>query len=375
MYPAYLRPFILILCLCSCHLYAQDAGPQPGFGIEANAIAGMILRHKFSAPIPPVSTEFDVNFVWRTYGKKAWHQQCHFPVIGIGATYTNYGNNAIFGQCVGIYPNLQIPIYRNEKLEWTFRFGDGLGYVTRKYQTTAPVDTQNTIIGSHLNDFAMVMMDVRLYVNKHWNLQAGANFSHISNGDYHQPNLGVNMYGLHFGVQYFPVTSRPKLIVKELPKPKNTWVADIREGISYKEARAVGNPIVPSYITTVYVGRHWKGKNKYYFGADYAFHNDVLAFVQRYQINQGHPRSSSWDGAFIAGNEFLIGRLGLVTQFGIYYHQTYLKFDAAYEKFGGNYYIIRKDHGPLREVFLSAMLLTHGIVAQYSEFGVGVGFW
>jgi hypothetical protein len=59
---------------------------------------------------------------------------------------------------------------------------------------------------------------------------------------------------------------------------------------------------------------------------------------------------------------------------GIYYHQTYLKFDPVYEKIGGNFYLLRKEKGPVKELFLSAVLLTHAIVAEFAEFGIGAGF-
>ena len=368
------RFIISIYCLLLVFSLHAQSDKQDGFGIETNLLAGRIIRHSFSAPIPSMSEALDVNLVWQTYGKKLWHQGCHFPVIGIGATYTNYGSDRVFGQCVGIYPNMQIPIYRSDRLEFTFRLGDGLGYVTRKYQTTKPIDTVNTAIGSHLNDFAIFMLDLRIHLNQHWNLQFGGNFTHISNSDYHQPNLGINMAGTHIGIQYFPTTNRPKRIVREFPKPKNWWVFDIRAALSYKEARANGNPILPAYITAASVGRHWHGKNKLYAGIDYAYHKDIYAFLKNYGVDYGHERAHAWDGGVFVGNEFLVGRLGLITQAGIYYRQTFLKFDPLYEKIGCNYYILKRSGGPLKELFLSAMLLTHGIVAQYSEFGLGVGF-
>jgi hypothetical protein len=182
------------------------------------------------------------------------------------------------------------------------------------------------------------------------------------------------MAGVHVGVQYYPVSCKTKCIIRELPAQKNYWVFNIREGISYKEARAVGSPIVPSYITSAFIGKHWHGKNKLYLGADYAYHTDVYDFLKNYGVDRGHEMGHAWDGAVFVGNEFLIGRLALVTQLGVYYHQTYLKFVPVYEKIGGHYYFLKRPHGPMKEMFLSAMLLTHGIVAEYSEFGIGVGF-
>jgi hypothetical protein len=259
-------------------------------------------------------------------------------------------------------------------VEWTLRFGDGLAYVTRKYQLGPPVDTINTAIGSNLNDFFMFMTDVRFHLNKHWDAQFGANFTHISNADFHQPNLGVNMAGTHIGVRWFPNTSKPEKIYRELPKLPNRWLIEARLGIAQTEARSNGNPELPTYLTTVYASRRWHSKNKYYFGMDYAFHEDTYEELKYWSRFKGHEGAHSWDGGFFAGNEFMVGRLGLIAQMGIYYHQTYLKFDPVYEKIGGNFYLLRKEKGPVKELFLSAVLLTHAIVAEFAEFGIGAGF-
>ncbi len=370
--------FFLLCCYWVLPACAQEQSPAAGFGIEANLLGGKVIKHthKFTAPIPAFSSAFDVNFIWQTYGRKDWQQRRRFPLIGIGVTYTDYGLNQVFGNCIGIYPNLQVPLIRGKNVEWTFRFGDGLGYVTRKYQVTAPVDTLNNAIGSHLNDFAVFMTDVRFHIDEHWQVQVGANFTHISDADYHQPNLGVNMAGIHLGVQYFPVTNTPAHITRELPKLSNRWLVEFRYGMSLKEARApkISDPTVPAYIGTAYVSRRWMGKNKVYAGADYAYHKDVYDFLINYGVDYGHEKNHSWDGAFFVGNEFLEGRVGLVTQLGVYYHQTYLKFDPFYEKIGANFYIIKNEHGAVKELFISAMLLTHEITAEFAELGIGAGF-
>ena len=356
---------------------AQECNPAgSGLGIEANLISGKIIRHekKFTAPIPALSNALDVNFSSKTFGKKEWHQRRNFPVWGVGITYTGYGNNAVFGHCISIYPDLQIPILRWKNLEWTFRFGDGVAYVTKKYQRIYPIDTLNTAIGTHFNDFAILMTDLKIHMDEHWHLQFGANFTHISNGDLHQPNLGVNMGGIHAGVQYFPVTCRPKPMLRDLPKLKKRWLVEARIGVAFNEARAKDSLTVPSYITTFYVSRRWQSMNKFFCGFDYAYHSDVYAFLKNYGVEYGHEMGHSWDGAIFAGNECLVGRFGLVAQLGCYYHQTWLKFDPFYEKLGTNIYLIRQERGPLKELFVSAFLLTHEIVAQYGEFGMGVGF-
>ena len=368
----------IILLLFVSNLHAQDGGSMQGLGVETNFIDGKVIRHtsKFTAPIPHLSTALDLNFVSQTYGKKHWHHLRNFPMIGVGVVYTDYGNDAVFGRCLSVYPNLRIPIIRGKNLEWTFRVGDGLGYVTKKYQRISPIDTVNTAIGSHLNDFAIFMTDLCYNVNRHWRVQFGANFMHISNADYHSPNLGVNVAGTHFGVQYFPTSSRPKPISNDIPKLKNRWLAEIRLGVGYNEANAKGNPELPTYIVSGYASKRWLGKNKFFGGIDYAYHESTYDFLKTYGINYGHEMGHAWDGTVFAGNEFLLGNVGIVTQAGYYYRLTYLKYgnDPLNEKLGVNYYLLQHEKGVVKELFLSAFLTTHMIVAEYAEFGIGAGF-
>ena len=119
--PKYRFPVsVLLFCIFSGPLKGQDQSSLQGFGIEANALAGKVIKHtvKFTAPIPTLSSAFDVNFIWQTYGKKDWQQRRRFPLIGIGLTYTDYGLNPVFGNCIGIYPNLQIPLINSLFLLW-----------------------------------------------------------------------------------------------------------------------------------------------------------------------------------------------------------------------------------------------------------------
>jgi hypothetical protein len=350
-----------------------DAGQ--GRGVEVNWLGGRILKHaaKFTAPIPPMSGAVEVNCLWQTFGRKEWHQRRKFPLLGVGATITDYGYSSIFGYCVSLYPNIQIPLVRRGKFEWTVRIGDGIAYVTKKYQATREVDTVNNAISTNLNNFAIFVTDVRYRVNAHWDVQGGANFTHISNGLYREPNLGINMYGLHVGVRYFPVTSKPKLIMRDLPELSNRWLLQLRAGIGFNQSRTPGQPECPNYVGSMYVSRRWQGKNKMFVGTDFSYHESNYQDLRYWSLFPGNEWDHSWYGAFFAGNEFLLGRVGVVLQAGVYYHEIYLKQDPVYEKLGGNYYLIKREHGFMKELFASCMVKTHRMTAEFIEFGIGVG--
>ena len=375
----YLFKYLLLpamLWIVSFKGFGQDIKPWSGFGVEVNAIGGKVYKHeaKFTLPIPALTTGLDIDFQLKTYGKKEWQQRRKYPTIGIGFSYINYGIDSIYGKCFGIYPNMIVPLISGNKLEWTLRLGDGIGYVTKTYRRTAPVDTINVAIGSHINDFAMIMTDLRYHINEHWDIQAGANIIHISDASFHKPNLGINMIGAHIGVRYSPVTSKPTHIVRELKPLKNRWLAEVRGSMAYVSSYTHGGPLYPVYIASGCVSRRWLSKNKFFGGIDYSYHENIYAYLRNNNLEPGHEAQNSYKSAFFAGNEFLIGRVGIVLQAGVYIKQAYIKLDPVYEKIGGNYYFVQKEHGPIKEFFLCVSVKTDITVAEFGDVGLGIGF-
>ena len=354
----------------------QDIPPWAGFGIETNVIAGKVYKHekKFTLPIPALTTGIDINLLQHTYGKKAWEQRRGYPTIGIGFAYINYGIDAVYGHCFGLYPNLTIPLISGKKLEWTLRMGDGIGYVTKEFRRTTPVDTINVAISAHFNDFVMFMSDLRYHINRHWDMQLGANITHISNSSYHKPNLGINMVGAHLGVCYYPVTAKPAHIASSPEQVKNRWLIQARLSMAFVSAYTSGGPLYPVYITSGYVSRRWISKNKMFVGLDYAYYQSIYSYLRNNEIDPGNEKQNSYKTAVFAGNEFLLGRVGIVMQVGYYLQESALKTSPVYEKIGGHYYFVQKEHGPIKEFFLSAFLKTHETVAELGEVGLGFGF-
>ncbi len=369
--------YILLLCLCGPFIaVSQESKPYTGWGIEANPFIGKVIKHttKFHLPIPERSSGMDVNFVSKRYGKHAWEQRRRFPQFGLGITYTNYGIDSVYGRCIGLYPNITMNLISRKKLEWTLRIGDGIGYVTHFYGRHPITDTINNAIGSHINDYFSFNTDIRYHINDHWDVQAGVSFTHISDASYHQPNLGVNLLSQHIGIRYFPVGRTPKCIVRDLPKLKNRWLVEGRFGMAYTQSEAPLGPLFPVYLGSVYTSKRWISKNKAFAGIDYSYHTGVYAFLRNNEILPGEEAKNSYKTALFVGNEFLLGRVGVMLQIGFYLKQTALKQDIYYQKIGANYYLLQKEKGPIKELFLTGLLKTHKSIAELAEFGIGAGF-
>ncbi|MEZ5017742.1 MAG: acyloxyacyl hydrolase [Flavipsychrobacter sp.] len=374
-----MKPYFLVLLLMFGGMHsslAQTNKPWSGFGIEVNASMGKMIRHtpKFPKQLPNVVTNYELNFIQQTYGRKAWQQRRKFPVVGFAVGYTDYGIDSIYGKCISLYPNLQIPIIKSDKIEWTIRAGFGIAYMTKYFRRYPSFDTVNTAIGGALNNFTHFTTDLRYRINQNLDIQLGANFYHVSNASFKIPNLGINTYGAHVGFRYFPTTSTPENIERRLKPLKNRWLAQARLGYTTRQYTAADGPDYPIYMLTLYASKRYWSKNKLLLGADYTFHSEVYQFLKNNEIEVGKEKDNSWRASLFVGNEFLVGRVGIIFQLGYYIKNVYITEDSFYEKLGGNFYIVQKEQGVLKELFLSTLLKTHAEKAELVEVGLGFGF-
>lgn len=354
---------------------AQENEPWAGFGIEANYLAGRAFKHtkKIRVDFPSSSPAFDLNFVWQTYGKKDWQQRRRYPVAGLGLTYTVYDNN-VYGSCLSLYPNIRIPLLAGKKLEWSVKAGFGLGYITKIFERYPSWDTLNTAMSSHMNNYTIVSTDLRYRVNEHLDILLGANFSHISNAALRSPNLGINKYGANIGIRYSPVTSTPKRIHHDLPRLKNRLLFQLRFGISGSEMGTADGPMNPIYTYAAFVSKRYWSKNKVYAGVDYGYYKNIYMFLKNNEIVPGKEKQNSWKGAVFVGNEFLIGRVGVILQLGYYFHKGLLNEKSIYQKLGGNFYLLQHEKGLIKELNVHCYLKAHSPDAELAEVGIGAAF-
>lgn len=372
MYRALLICFLLFYSTSVA--FAQDK--WAGMGIETNLIRGEVLRHSKKSPtqMPDAVTGIELNTLFQTYGTKDWQQRRNYPLVGFAFMYTNFGIDSVYGQCFSIYPNLQIPIVKYKNFEWTFKVSFGLGFMTRPYERAPSFDTFNTAIGSRFNNFSLFATDIRYRVNSKLDVQLGGSFFHVSNAAFRTPNLGINTYGWHAGLRYYPYGSNPERIKKELTPLKNRWLAQVRLGLAAREAPAPDGPMYPIYIVTAFASKRYQSKNKLLVGLDYSYHTNMYTFLRNNEIFPGKECANSWKSAVIIGNEFLMGRVGILAQLGFYVKNYTPREDFFYQKLGGNLYLVQKEKGILKELSTSILLKTHKFEAELVEVGIGVGF-
>lgn len=365
---------LLVFSLIANGTFAQSNNPLAGYGIEVNPVLGKVIKHNYKfPPLPQTSYAIDVNILKQTTGNKDWQTRRNCPLWGLGITYTNYGIDSVYGQCIGIYPAWELPIVKREKLEWTCRFGYGIGYITKRFERQPSWDTVNNLIGSHINNFTMFTTQLRYKLSHQIHIHCGFNFTHISNGSFRLPNLGINMYGGHIGVRYFPVTDNPTRQGTTPPTLSNRWMVQARVGMGMVEYNNVDGPRYPVYTATVYTSKRYGSRNKILAGIDYSYFTSVQSFLRNNEIATGNEAAESWEGVIFIGHEFVIGRIGVIAQLGVPFKHESINKDKTVQKLGYSYYIVQQERGVLKELSLNGFIKSNNLEASHLEFGLGFG--
>lgn len=370
----FLAALLFLLLGMAAPLWAQN---KPSiFGVEANSIGGKIFKHtkKFTGPSPSFSGGLDVNLLWKTNGKADWNWRRNLPTVGLGFCYTIYDKEN-YGQSIGLYPNLELALFKKSNWEWTIRFGMGLGYVSKQNRPYAPYwDTLNNAIGARINNFSLFSSDLRYRINQQWDVQAGISFTHMSSAKFRLPNLGINLLGGHVGVRYFTQKRNDAARIPiDVPKLKNRWLLQARQGMALTTGESIGSAATPVWTSAISISKRYWGKNKIVSGIDYGYHQSVYDFMRLQGINPGQERASAWNLGLFVGHEFLYGRVGLYMQLGAYVKQTILPKAPIYQRIGMNWYLRQQENGLLKELYISTLLKTHYATAEFAELGIGIG--
>lgn len=354
---------------------AQQFLPWPGFGVEANAWVGKMIKHtaSFTGPLPHHSYVIELNLVKKTYGQKDWEQRRNYPQIGLDLLWVDYNKNDVYGQVFGLAPNIALLLVRYKSYELTFRAGMGIGFATRPYERFHNRNTGNVALGGHWNNISPFSLDFRRSLDQHWDIQCGLSFVHVSDAAFRQPNLGINMYAAHVGLRYFPVTSQPEKISRNLAPLKNRWMFNTHAAIAFVEHSPADGPLFPVYMADMYVSKRYWSKNKVYAGLGYAYDTEVYVLQKSIEEHRGEEKAYSWMATVFAGHEFLMGRLGIVFEMGAYLRNTNKRNDLIYQQVGGNFYFVQQESGLLKTLYASACLKTHMFQAQWFALGLGLG--
>ncbi|MCQ2313917.1 MAG: acyloxyacyl hydrolase [Bacteroidales bacterium] len=157
---------------------------------------------------------FEVALQKKTYGNDVWQSYFNYPTFGVAAFYSPLGNTDIIGQSVAVYPFITFHFLKSEKNQLNFRFGGGLGYLTKKYDRYD--NYQNTSIGSHITAAFNISLEYGRVIAKRYTIGLHVGLVHFSNGSTRVPNNGLNLITAGISATYL-LQDEPE---KNIPRPE-----------------------------------------------------------------------------------------------------------------------------------------------------------
>lgn len=173
---------------------------------------------------------------------------------GIGLSYHTFYNRSELGNPLTLYVFQGAPIYKfHSKFSINYEWNFGASFGWHPYHETD--NPNNTVVGSRINAYLNVGILFNWQLNSSCHIGAGLDLTHFSNGNTHDPNVGVNTIGMRMGLIYFWGNHS----VRPLFRTQLTEVAEAQRHLSYDlmcyaapRAQAFlyeGNPyLVPGYF-------------------------------------------------------------------------------------------------------------------------------
>lgn len=274
----------------------------------------------------------EANVHWLLNDEKHVQESGLIAKRGFAAYYVNFDNPGVLGHSLAVVPYVEPLIRPWGRLYGSFQLGLGLAYVSEVYdERTNPT---NLFFSLPVNLWAMLNAQLYYKMHRQWQLRAGCNYNHLSNGGMRTPNKGMNFPTFHAGLQYAfqPV---------ELKKPlkNDDWKT---QPSSFRYVLAVGSvknapatPTFPQVQPAILYGLQWM------FGRRVARVSSLTAGTEwihdgyeRILLDRQSVRTSAWKGGLLLGHELLVGKIRFTTHLGAYVYNPSRNTDAVYQRYG-----------------------------------------
>lgn len=365
---------ISLICIVGLsNLSAQKLKLPSGSQIAFEYQQGRTLRHRetmvFALPNPARAYSLDV--AREMDGSRAWHRRYGYPRVGFSAWLQDFGNPEVLGRSWSLHPFIDFNVWTLKDFRLRFRLAYGLAWIDRIHHPDN--NAINNAIGSHINNVTSLGLLAEYWIAQRLIVRGGATLSHNSNGRLSVPNLGLNTTKLRVGIGYM---LRPPERIKtqreaEVNLPKRLIVT-ARFGLAFKEDKTAFGPKYPVYILAVGAARWLGPKSRVFAGYEFSHDQTNAAFNRNQEIEEGVFRPNRHLG--FLGHEFIIGHVGIMTQYFAYLDPPFAGGDSWGFKIGPHWYFRQPVEHPDQNVYFGVYLKAHKAVADFAELTLGFTF-
>ena len=314
---------------------------------------------------------YEINIFRATYGKTRWEYMYNYPLIGMSFWYSDFGKSPYLGKSYGIVPYINFPLIEKKKAIIYFRFGLGVGFLTKKFNSIE--NYKNLCIGSTINAAVNFMLEVKWKITKRSIFSIGGGLAHFSNGSTKTPNFGLNIPFFNTGIAY-RLSKRNPLSKEKLLPELYTYEFDGKKSIEVNVCAAFAVKDMNSefgeryYVYTVFgnIFKQVSYKSKFGIGFDFSYDGSDLKLLERDKVEIENKLSIIKPG-ISAAYEMMVSRFSFVVNLGMYLGGKEQSDGTSYEKFAIKYKMTKN-------IYTNITLKTHSGRADFVGFGLGYHF-
>jgi len=362
---------ILFSCVLASSVFGQNGiTGHPDWQIKPVINQGFILVHRISIGhlVKGYPTNYELNVSKPTLGNKLWHLENNKPDIGLSLQCLDFKNTQQLGYALTAAPYVEIPLNVKEKQSrLILRLCFGATYITKSFDINS--NHKNIAIGSHVNAFVQFKWFWQLQLSKRLRFEPGFAFTHASNGKAKNPNLGLNVVSLNFGLNMLIPSKKPKPEIMKIDS--STRVRSKNEIMTFAAVgfnqRSINSKELRTYVVSVAYQRNVRNTHKLSAGLDFFYD-------ENYQLDYKNKSGKEAEGIETVrlsarlGYSYNVGRISFPIEIGYYTFQKVNPDGVIVSRIGVRYY-------SANGVIFHFGLRTHLAVAYDFDYGIGYRFY
>lgn len=338
--------------------------------LELTSGAGATIRN--SPRYPRMGAAYNAELAFAPHIKPSSLFARYFGGVRIwhGLSYHSFGNDGVLGVGFGYIPSIEKQIVTRAKWSLGFRLGIGGAYVTRAYDPVTQPD--NRILGSNVHFMGKMKFVGAFKLSSHWSAVANVGISHFSNGGFNPPNVGINDGWATLGLRYTfeKPSAADTSVVKPFVKNKKLRLS-LRYAIGLHKSDYWNSDI---YAHTLHFAleKRMAAVSLLKVGLESTFSPALVREQELLGKNMGNESLQSTRFAAIIGHELFIGRLGLLTEGGVFLNGHYKQTSPFMSRIGLNLHAINPLTQPKHNVSVGVFARTYFGLAEMVEVAVTI---
>lgn len=341
-------------------------------GLSADKFTSFTIHHGFLLPhhasMKGLQSDhlrmFEAEIGFPFYRDRKTDALYHFPSTSLVLSYSGFGNPDILGHAFCFVPSISFTHGGNQHFRFGFRGGMGLAYLPKVFSIEN--NFRNTALSNKVNAAVFLRYGFDIYPSRKWSFSAGLGFSHFSNGSFSVPNLGINLLTVYtrLAINQPCIPRRTGFELRDSLvrsfSPHRKWVFMVSGAL--KEVYPVLSQKFPVFHSQIGLWHQLSPKGAWITALG-IYYDQSLRHHLLNDENPGNDRIIIWQAGAEGGYVFMIHRLLIPVQVGVYFFDQYKRNGALYSRLGLRYQISK-------HLAAGITLKTHYFKASFFDLGL-----